>query len=347
MRLPWRGALPTVASGPAALLTWRAAPGAPHTLLASLHYWLVPPLASHAPVLGRCPLATTLHTACSGRGCARRTLSPWVCSRLTQDHSGAASTTAGPRRPRSVALRLGCVSAHHWRAVPCPLWTCQRLVASCLRCAHCRSSAPRRPSPAPGDPPARLPLHRLIVPSALATPASLLRHAAGSGPAVALRALWSASVACLLPLRPLPLPCTRAGVALGMTRRGPSGGASLRRPRGPQLPCAALPWRALHPAPPLACIYDDTRHTRPLATPYTTLPERSGPRCPATHAILCGSTAINRRTMERFHPHSTHQPLTALIQHGQQSPSLAARLGDPASDRRPTRSAPLWQDKGQ
>ena len=39
-----------------------------------------------------------------------------------------------------------------------------------------------------------------------------------------------------------------------------------------------------------------------------------------------------------------HQPLTALIQHGQQSLSLAARLGDPASDRRPTRSAPLWQD---
>ncbi len=42
-----------------------------------------------------------------------------------------------------------------------------------------------------------------------------------------------------------------------------------------------------------------------------------------------------------------HQPLTALIQHGQQPPSLPARLGDPTPYRRPTRRAPLGQDNGQ
>ena len=100
-----------------------------------------------------------------------------------------------------------------------------------------------------------------------------------------------------------------------------------------------------------ACIRNDTLNTWPMGQERT-------PTCPrAVRAALSRhprhTVGFHRHedglTMEKDFIQAQHQhpPLTALIEYRQQSPSSAARLGDPASHCRPTWDAPLRQENGQ
>src|SRR2546430_1841090 len=99
------------------------------------------------------------------------------------------------------------------------------------------------------------------------------------------------------------------------------------------------------PLQAFARIRNHVLHARPLAdTRAPTRPRAIWPPCPRhpRHTVrLAPHQDGLAMDADRIHTPHQYPSLTALLEEGQQVPSLAARLGHPASHRGPTRDRPV------